>query len=184
MSQQSKQNFLLCKLAILLGFAILSSAQVSAQTNNINVNFTGEIVASNCRVVGGAAAVTVPLGQLNVSDAMSIAVQTAIPSTTRDISVKLAGCPPGITVQLSGQATPTFNRLKVAEGTGAARGFAIAPRFNNTFVGPNSAHSLNAVADGSIDFSIGGSLLRTVTSASEITPGSITASMTLTFTPR
>lgn len=93
MSPHLKQNFLLCKFVVLLGFSILSSTQVSAQTNSITVNFTGEVIASNCKLAAGATAVTVPLPQIKLSDALATPIQNAIPGSTNDIDVNLTDCP-------------------------------------------------------------------------------------------
>lgn len=90
-----------------------------------------------------------------------------------------------MTIQFSGtQSADSFNRLVIPDVTGGVRGFAIAPRFNTVYVGPTTARTLDAAADGSLTFKIGGSLLRTVENASGVVPGSVAASMTLTFIPQ
>lgn len=186
MSKQPKQNSLLCKLAILLGFSILISIQASAQINNLTANYTGTVVASSCTIIGGAT-IRIPLKMIKIKDALDVPVDIEIPSSTADVDVNLTGCHPRRPVDIkfegSSAGAPNY-RLIIPEVTGGAKGFAIAARFNEAWLNPNTTRTLTAAADGSIDFKLGGALVRTTGNVNELVAGTVTALMTLTFIPQ
>lgn len=186
MSQHPKQNSLVCKLAIVLGFSVLGSALVNAQTNSMAANYTGIVVTPSCTIAGGMT-IKVPLKNIRIKDALDVPIDTEIPSSKTDVDVKLTGCYPNraVGIKFEGTSSGAFHyRLMIPEVTGGAKGFAIAPRFNEAWISPNTTKTLTATADGSLDFKLGGTLVRTTENASELVAGTVAASMTLTFMPQ
>ena len=183
MQQHNKKSQ--TRLYFLLGIG-LSALFNMAQAQQVTVNFTGSVTAANCVVQSGTT-VAVPLGAVKVHD--FTAVQTEVPGSTKTVEVQLTNCAPNSDVTFSLGGTPDASgngKLAIATGANMATGIAIAPLFKdtqgNSFWKPvNGGISVRTDANGSATFEIGGTLVKRATNI-PVTPGQVTASMTMTMT--
>ena len=188
MQQHNKKHQ--TRLYFLLGIGLSALFNI-AQAQQVTVNFTGTVTASNCTIQNGTA-ITVPLGTVKVSD--FIAVQQEVPGSTRSVEVNLTNCPANsrITLQLTGEEDPPGStRLKTTSGPNMASGIAIAVRYTDSsgdasWVGVGvggraGIRQISADANGSAKFQIGGTLVKRAADI-PVTAGQVMASMTMTMT--
>lgn len=169
---------------VLLGIG-LSAVFHFAQAQQVTVNFTGSVTAANCVVQSGTT-LAVPLGAVKVHE-FTVA-QTEVPGSTKSVAVQLTNCAPNsdVTFTLGGTEDASGSgRLAIATGANMATGIAIAPLFKDTqgtsfWKGVTGGISVRTDANGSATFEIGGTLVKRATNI-PVTPGQVTASMTMTM---
>ncbi|WP_409516328.1 fimbrial protein [Atlantibacter sp.] len=160
-----------------IGLLMVMHSAYAADT--VNLNITGNVVASPCVVNGGVGNIDVDLGNIQATTlAAAGSSSTEIP-----FDIKLTACPTGtssVTATFAGTSDPVAG-VNYYKSTGTAGNVAVAliQASNSSLKGNGSTITQAVQADRTVTMSM---KAKAYSSAGSATPGTIKSVVTATFT--
>lgn len=161
-----------------LALLVIIAAYNTAAAAPVNINITGNVVASPCTVNNSTDDLTVDLGTTIQASTLAAAGAGSTPVT---FELSLTDCPVGtsnVTVTFTGTpaAAPQSDMYL---NTGVATPLAVELSSDATVLGNNSTLSQPVLADKTVTYALSA---RAVTSTGSVTPGSIVSVVQANFT--
>lgn len=165
---------------VALALVIMASANNMALADAVNINITGNVVASPCVVNNNNSNLSVDLGQTIQAGTLATA---GAGTTLTPFNLSLTACPVGtnnVTVTFTGTAA-TAPQTNMYLNTGVATPLAIELSSGGlgTVLGNNSTLTMPVLVNRTVTFPL---LARAVTSTGNVTAGSIVAVIQANFT--
>lgn len=168
--KKSFQNSVLAGLVIASGMTL-------AHADPVNINITGNVVASPCVVNNSVSDLNVDLGKTIQSSTLEVAGSGTTPVP---FNLALTACPSGtskVIVTFTGTADTT--QTKMYKNTGTATPLAVELSSGSTILGNNGTLTQTVQTDKTVTYALSA---RAVTSTGSVTPGSINAVVQANFT--
>ncbi|HHQ6576278.1 TPA: fimbrial protein [Serratia fonticola] len=165
---------------VALALVIMASANNMALADAVNINITGNVVASPCVVNNNNSNLSVDLGQTIQAGTLATA---GAGTTLTPFNLSLTACPVGtnnVTVTFTGTAAAA-PQTNMYLNTGVATPLAIELSSGGlgTVLGNNSTLTMPVLVNRTVTFPL---LARAVTSTGNVTAGSIVAVIQANFT--
>ncbi|MBL5863882.1 fimbrial protein [Serratia fonticola] len=165
---------------VALALVIMASANNMALADAVNINITGNVVASPCVVNNNNSNLSVDLGQTIQAGTLATA---GAGTTLTPFNLSLTACPVGtnnVTVTFTGTAAAA-PQTNMYLNTGVATPLAIELSSGGlgTVLGNNSTLTMPVLGNRTVTFPL---LARAVTSTGNVTAGSIVAVIQANFT--
>lgn len=162
----------------MLSLMIVAAGSHVAKADPVNINITGNVVASPCVVNNSSNNLNVDLGQAIQAETLSTAGAGTTPTA---FNLSLTSCPVGtsnVTVTFTGTAAagPQSNMYL---NTGLATPLAVELSSGGTILGNNSTLNQVVLPNRSVTYALNA---RAVTATGNVMPGSIIALVQANFT--
>lgn len=168
----------------MLSLAIITAVGHQACADPLQINITGNVIASPCTVDTANTDLTVNLGDIQASD---LAAAGSYGGTAQTFTLSLKDCPATttkVTATFSGQPYANDNTLFASTGTANGVGVKIKPDsapWTDTTVNPNMSAWLLPVSAATHTASFVFAA-RVFTSVGNVSPGTIISAMQVSFT--
>ncbi|WP_110915182.1 fimbrial protein [Enterobacter roggenkampii] len=159
--------------------ALLMTAPIfSCSADTVNINVTGNVVASPCIVNGGASSLNVDLGNIQATAlAAAGSSSTAVPFT-----LTVTNCPTGtstVKASIGGAASHDSPNLYMNSGTAGNVYVALYDGVTGNMLGPGSAVVKTVQSDSTASIALKANAYSLY---GNTTPGSISSAITVTMT--
>lgn len=162
--------------SVLAAVVLVSGINIS-HADPININITGNVVASPCVVNNSVSDLNVDLGKTIQAATLEVAGSgtTAVP-----FNLALTACPAGTSnVKVTFTGTADTTQTTMYKNTGTATPLAVELSSGSTILGNNGTLTQTVQTDKTVTYALSA---RAVTSTGSVTPGSINAVVQANFT--
>lgn len=160
-----------------LTVALISSGYNVSYADPININITGNVVASPCVVNNSVSDLNVDLGKTIQAATLEVAGSGTTPVP---FNLALTSCPAGTAnVKVTFTGTADTTQTTMYKNTGTATPLAVELSSGSTILGNNGTLTQTVQTDKTVTYALSA---RAVTAAGSVTPGSINAVVQANFT--
>lgn len=160
-----------------LSALVITSGITSVYADPVDINITGNVVASPCVVNNSVSDLNVDLGKTIQAATLEVAGSGTTPVP---FNLALTSCPAGTAnVKVTFTGTADTTQTTMYKNTGTATPLAVELSSGSTILGNNGTLTQTVQTDKTVTYALSA---RAVTAAGSVTPGSINAVVQANFT--